>query len=187
MSLVRVSGPTGGVAQASSVPPLPVQPVKSFQNFEENNGTPERAGNYFWDAWFTSPEYTNSPVYEGRRAVLAHASAARDGTPPQDHGGSLGINPSSPETVDLSCATTISIWVYDKVGNNTVQLRLRDGNEDFSSKDKGWSTKASEKNTWTQIAWNLADFQGVDMTRIKNIEVYEWNDGDYYFDDVTYQ
>jgi len=97
----------------------------------------------------------------------------------------MGINPSSSEPIDLSSATTLSVWVYDTQGNNTVELRLRDYNDALSN--NVWSEMQAEQNQWTEITWSLSDFAGVDLSQIKNIELYEWWDGVYYFDAVSWQ
>lgn len=126
-------------------------------------------------------------MHTGQRAVRVEAFAKQKGDPQKDTGGTMGINPSSDKPIDFYSATTISIWVYDTQdkGNNTVQLKLRDYDERVSNAI--WSEKKSVRSQWTQITWNLADFSGVDMHRIKNIEIYEWNDGVYFFDDVRYE
>ena len=170
--------------------PIPVAPPPSsgsFQNFEQDNGTPPGAGNYFWDAWYTTCSFSEPPlpVHTGQRAVRVEAYAKQKGDPQRDTGGAMGINPSSARPIDLSSATTISVWVYDTQGNNTVQLKLRDWGESVSN--ARWSEKASVKDQWALITWDLAGFEGVDKRRIKNIELYEWNDGVYLFDDVRYK
>ena len=156
----------------------------SFQNFEPDNGTPPGGGNYFWDAWFTTCSFESTIVREGSRAVRVDAHAEAEGNP-GDQGGTMGINPSSSEPIDLSSAITLSVWVYDTQGNNTVELKLRDYNDALSN--AVWSEMHAEQNQWTEITWSLSDFAGVDLSQIKNIELYEWWDGVYYFDAVSWQ
>ncbi len=158
-------------------------PGTSFQDFEPDNGTPPGSGNYFWDAWLTTCSFSESPVYEGRRAVRCDAHVEATGNP-SDHGGTMGINPASSNPINLSAATTISVWVYDTQGNNTVELKLRDKSEAVSN--KVWSTMQT-KGQWAEITWPLAEFTGVDKSQIKNLELYMWNDGVYYFDAVTWR
>jgi len=157
---------------------------RSFQNFEPDNGTPPGGGNYFWDAWFTTCSFESAVVREGSRAVRVDAHAAAEGNP-GDHGGTMGINPSSSDPIDLSSATTLSVWVYDTQGDNTVELKLRDYNDALSN--NVWSEMQAEQNKWTEITWSLSDFTDVDLSQIKNIELYEWNDGIYFIDAVSYQ
>ncbi|MFX1476373.1 MAG: SH3 domain-containing protein [Promethearchaeota archaeon] len=177
--LVTLNLPTERIPIISSLPL-----TMSFQNFEPDNGTPPGGGNYFWDAWFTTCSFESAVVHEGSRAVRVDAHAAAQGNP-GDQGGTMGINPSSSEPIDLSSATTLSVWVCDTQGNNTVELRLRDYNDALSN--NVWSEMQAEQNQWTEITWPLSDFAGVDLSRIKNIELYEWWDGVYYFDAVSWE
>jgi hypothetical protein len=166
--------------------PTPTPKPIAFQDFEENNGTPPGGGNYFWDAWFTRCSFSAPPnVYEGQRAVRCEAQARAKGDPKKDSGGTVGINPASIRPIDLSNAKAISVWVYDTQGNNNIELKLRDDRDRVSN--KVWSDKEAAQNTWTEITWRLSDFAGIDMTRIKNIEFYERNDGMYYFDFISYR
>jgi uncharacterized protein YraI len=186
-NLVTLNLPTEQISVVSSPPP-PTEPLTltpmSFQNFEPDNGTPPGGGNYFWDAWFTTCSFESAVVREGSRAVRVDAHAAAKGNP-GDQGGTMGINPSSSEPIDLSSATTLSVWVYDTQGNNIVELRLRDYNDALSN--NVWSEMQAEQGNWTEITWSLSDFAGVDLNQIKNIELYEWWDGVYYFDAVSWQ
>jgi uncharacterized protein YgiM (DUF1202 family) len=169
---------------AEQIPISTVTPNMSFQNFEPDNGTPPGGGNYFWDAWFTTCSFESIIVREGSRAVRVDAHAEAEGNP-GDHGGTMGINPSSSDPIDLSSATTLSVWVYDAQGNNTVELRLRDYNDALSN--NVWSEMQAEQGSWAEITWFLSDFTNVDLSRIKNIELHEWWDGVYYFDAVSWQ
>jgi len=156
----------------------------TFQDFERDNGAPPGGGDYFWDAWFTTCSFESAIVREGSRSVRVDAHA-RAGGGPKDTGGTMGVNPASRDPVDLSSATSIYIWVYDTQGNNTVELKLRDIHDSVSN--PVWSAMQSVKGLWTKIEWALSDFTGVDMRNIKNLEIYEWNDGIYYLDDVGWQ
>jgi hypothetical protein len=156
----------------------------TFQDFERENGTPPGGGNFFWDAWFTTCSFESTIVCEGSRSVRVDAHAWTEGSP-KDTGGTMGINPSSSAPVDLSSATTIYVWVYDTQGNNTVELKLRDIHDAVSN--SVWSAMQSVHQGWTRIEWALSDFAGVDMRQIKNLEIYEWNDGIYYFDNAGWE
>jgi len=156
------------------------RPPVSFQNFEPDNGTP---GDYFADIWFGTCVFEYTIAHEKSRSVRCHAHAEADGDP-GDHGGTVGIYPSSSEPVDLSSGTTISVWVYDTQDNNTVELRLCDDN---GCSNAVWSEEQSFQHKWTRITWPLSAFTGVDKSQIRHIRIYEWNDGIYYFDAVTWQ
>lgn len=159
--------------------PVPtVTPTPSFQNFEPANGT---CGGYFSDVWSMNCSFEYNNIEEGSRAITCYAHGQATGGS-NDHGGKVGINPSACGLVDLSSDTTLSLWVYDTQGNNTVELWLVDSANKTS---KLWSTMSTVRNAWTKITWPLAGFTGVDKSRIKYIVIYEWWDGTYYFDDVT--
>jgi hypothetical protein len=158
-----------------------------FQNFEPDNGTPE--DDYFWDAWFTKCSLSAETVHEGERALCCEAFGAEGGTPP-DTGGTVGIKPSSIEPIDLSSARTFSVWVYDTVGDNTVQLKLCDAN---GCPGRVWSNDASgseakaDRDQWTKITWPTSVFTTVTRSAITHIEIYEWNDGLYCFDTIGWE
>ena len=178
----------------------PTSKTQIFQNFEEQNGTPQGKDNYYWDAGFASCEFTMAPnpVHEGQRAIQMKAEAYERGKCDNRGacGGTIGIKPASSIPVDLSSAQTLSVWVYDTVSDikngkqvgNTIQLKLRDSSDKVSSADRdGWSINAPEYNTWTEITWNLSKFAGIDKSQITGIELYEWKDGIYYFDDIGWK
>jgi len=153
----------------------------TFQDFEVNNGTP---GAYYYDVWQSSPGLDQNTVHGGSRSLRMVAGRG---------GGTVGIRAASPSGyMDLSRAKTISVWVYDTQGNNTVQLRLRDADGDGGSGADGrymWSSVSSVQNQWTRITWDLSGYPSVpklDMDRIASIELYEWNQGTYYFDDLKF-
>jgi len=160
-------------ATPTSTPTTP----PSFQNFEPDNGTP---GEYFRDAWCMDCSFSKDRVYEGQRSICCDAHAERDG---KGKGGTVGIYSSS-DPIDLSPFATIFVWVYDTQGYNTVELRLCDDN---GCPKNIWSEQQASQNTWTRIAWPLSAFTDVNKSRIRSIEIYEWNDGIYCFDAVSWQ
>jgi hypothetical protein len=107
---------------------------------------------------------------------------------------------SSTSPINLCSATAISIMVYDTQGNNTVELRLQD--KDGHESKAVWSDpEKSIHCQWTTITWSLSSFGSagpcqvegrdgappVDLEQIVAIELYEWNNGIYCFDDVRYR
>ncbi|GEM_PF-5036601 len=152
-----------------------------FQDFEEGNGTP---GAYFWDVWQGSSMFEASTVHGGERSVRMTAG---------ENGGTIAIAAAFPSGyVDMSNATSFSIWVYDTVGNNTVQLRLKDADGDGGSGEDGyylWSSDSSVQDQWTKITWDLSLYPSVpnlDWDRISSIELFEHHSGTYYFDDSNF-
>jgi len=103
--------------------------------------------------------------------------------PTGSHGGTFRIKTIT-RSVDESTATSFSVWVKDMQGNNTVQLKLVDSSGAVSN--AVWSATAATQNVWSKVSWNLSGFSGIDKAHIAAMEVYEWNNGTYYFDDATF-
>lgn len=159
----------------------------SFQNFEPRNGTPGSGDlkTYCRDVWFASCEFESTEVraHEGTRAIRVKVEGHSN---PKDKGGTVRIFFSSEKAVDLSSASTLSAWVYDTQGNNTVELKLCNG--DYCPiKENIWSAMESVKNKWSKITWLIPKLNLIDITKITAIEIYEWNEGTYYFDDIRWQ
>lgn len=150
-----------------------------FQNFESGNGTPDV---YFYDAWRSSSEFESTTVNNGTRYVKMIVPAPDDN---ENIGAVIGINvAASSGYIDIRNATTISVWVYDTQGSNTIELKLKDSDGTIGS--GLWSDMSSTQNTWTKISWNISGYSGVDKSHIASIELFEWNQGVYYFDDVNF-
>ena len=158
------------------------RPSSSFQDFEPANGTP---GDTCEPVWFAECSFESTIVHDGSRSVLVHTHADANSDDPDYHGGTVHINPSSSSPVDLSPATTISVWVYDTQDDNTVELKLC-GNPNHCS-DPVWSTMPACRDTWTEITWPLSAFTGIDKSQITHIELYEYRDGIYYFDNISWR
>jgi len=168
----------GGKSDTFSVS-IEVSGEAVFQDFEPGNGTQEA---YFYDAWRSTSSFETDVVHKGTRAVKMVV-------PPEinnANGATIGITAASQVGyIDLSDATSLSVWVYDTQGSNTIELKLKDL---FGNIGSGlWSTENSVWNTWTKITWDISEYSGVDMSRIASVELYEWNEGTYYFDDVTFK
>jgi glucosylceramidase len=150
----------------------------AFQNFEPGNATP---GDYFQNKWYTTCLFDTAILHSGSRSIHCLANAGSVGA----HGGTVAIYPSSSAPINLSSGTTLSVWVYDTQGSNDIELKLCD---DSGCHDQAfWSTNHAVKDGWTEVTWQLSPFTAVDKTQIRSIELYEWNDGGYYFDDVVWR
>ena len=150
-----------------------------LQNFEPDNGT---EGEYFTQIWNCTAEFDAEKVHAGSRSIKMETL---------DKGGTVGIKSVGNQgQVDLTKAKKITLWVYDTQGDNTVELRFKDANGNGGSGPDGkslWSTGKSRQNTWTKIEWNPADYpqvDGLDLSKISSIEVYELQAGVFYFDDL---
>lgn len=149
-----------------------------FQNFEFGNGTPSA---YFYDAWRTTTSFDSSTYHGGTRSVKMIVPALDN----ENTGATIGINAaSSSGHLNLQNATVLSIWVYDTQGSNTIELKLKDS--DGTIGPGMWSEMSATKNQWTKISWNVSSYSGVSKSSISSIELYEWNQGTYYFDDVGF-
>lgn len=132
----------------------------------------EEVTDYAWSVYLSTPTFEASTIYNGARALKATG------------GGTVGINMVNYTSagIDISARKNLYVFVYDTVGNNSVELRLTDINGGTKAL---WSSGTASQNEWTFISWNLSDFAStVDLTKIKDIQLYEYNPGTYYFDDV---
>lgn len=140
-----------------------------IQDFEENNGT-EKFDVFTWDYGKASPEVVKEAAYKGKRSL-------------KTAGAKFGINFSKRE-VDLSGAQKIFVYVLDTVGDNTIEFEIRDSGEKTA---KIWTSEKSRKGKWTRVALDLGYFRDkIDLSKVKNLELYEWSAGTYYFDNVGY-
>ena len=145
----------------------------SFQNFETGNST---HGAYYYDAWQSNPAFETTIKHGGARSVKMVSGSG---------GGTIGINIAAPiGYIDLTSMTDFHVWVYDTQGNNTLQIKFKDKWGNLSS--ALWSTMSTAQNQWTLISWPISQTQGIDLGRVASIELYEWNQGTYYFDDAYF-
>jgi hypothetical protein len=151
----------------------------SLQNFEDKNGT---EGPYFNDVWKSLPQFESQTVHGGKQAVRI--------TVPED-GGTVGVRFSKGrDVIDLTKAKSVSVWVFDTQGNNSVELRLKDAEGDGGSgpdQKALWSVGQAEQGKWTRLTWDLTGYpavEGLHLDRIAVIELYEQNPGSYVFDDL---
>jgi hypothetical protein len=139
----------------------------SIQDFESSNGT---TGNYFWSVWNSTPTFSAGTVHRGGRALAMNAN------------GTVGILPIT-SSVNAANADTFSVWVYDTEGANTCQMRLTDT---IGGTAAVWSSNSAVQNEWTELTWPAGSFTGVDLSNINDVQLYEYNNGTYYFDDVGF-
>jgi len=154
-------------AAATAEPPLGKGEVV-FQDFEPGNGT-EDHDIYFWDYGKAAPEFDTVRYRRGSQSVKMN-------------GDLFGFNLNKRE-VDVSNCQEIFLWVFDSQGANTIEIALRDMDD---KQAKVWSTQKSKKNEWARISIPVNAFRAkgnVDLGRIRNVEIYEWNPGAYFFDD----
>ncbi len=170
---------------ASSFTGVDLSNINDVQFYEANNGTyyfddvgfyrqeqKEDVTDYSWSIYLSTPTFETSTIHNGTRALKATG------------GGTVGVNLVNYTSagIDISARQNLYVFVYDTVGNNSVELRLTDVNGGTKAL---WSNGAASQNEWSFVTWNLSDFAStVDLTKIKDIQLYEYNPGTYYFDDV---
>ncbi len=156
---------------------------KLLQDFEPSNGTD--GGTCFQQIWNCTGDFEMTQVHNGAQSLKLETA---------QNGGTAGIRVMSTKGIaDLSKAKKITLWVYDTQGENTIELRIKDAGGNGGTGPDGktlWSANKSKKNVWTKIEWDLQSYpaaQGLDLTQVSMLEVYEFNAGVYYIDDVEYE
>jgi hypothetical protein len=134
----------------------------------------EALSDYTWSVFNSTPAFTSTAanVHDGSRAVSMIAASG---------GGTIGLYPSA-SSRDISAVALFSVWVYDTQGSNTLELRLVDSSGNSKA---AYSSNAAVKDQWTQLIWPLTYYSGsVNLAAIKSVQLYEYNAGTYYFDDI---
>lgn len=154
-----------------------------LQDFEPSNGTD--GGTCFQQIWNCTGDFEMTQVHNGAQSLKLETA---------QNGGTAGIRVMSAKgSADLSKAKKITLWVYDTQGDNTIELRIKDAGGNGGTGPDGktlWSTNKSKKDAWTKIEWDLRNYpaaEGLDLTQVSMLEVYEFNPGVYYIDDVEYE
>lgn len=129
-------------------------------------------GKFWWDWNAPASRITNNRVHAGFYSLKAVC---------QGGGGTIMLRSEDQSLVDMSKANNFKIWVYDTQGNNSLELALMDTDQRI---EKYWSTTSATQNKWCLITIPLNQYTTLDMKYIKEIQIYEWNSGTYYFDDL---
>lgn len=137
-----------------------------LQDFEKNNGT-EKFDVFTWDYGQAQSAVQSEVIYHGSQAL-------------KSQGNKFGINLSKRE-FDISGYDKVFVYVYDTVGDNTIEIELHDMD---GASAKIWTVERSDKDRWKRVALPLEYFRGkINLKRLKNVEFYEWYKGTYYYDD----
>lgn len=145
-------------------------PEGHFQNFEENNGTPD---NIFFEAYGGATGVFTSTAYEGSRALQvteSHVAA-----------GYVNIYPIS-SNLDLSGNTNIWIMVNAPVSGLFLNLTMVDS---FENSDTLTSATSTVAGTWVMITWPLSGYD-VNLSNIWRCVLNLSNPGVYYLDDMRF-
>jgi len=159
----------------------PYNGISNFQNFEIDNNTSDNSNinDYCRSIWYASCNFESKIVHSGNRSIRVDVKGHSNSN---ETGGTVRIFLTT-NPLNFFSVNAISIWVYDTQGDNTVELKLCNSD---SCPDKVWSGKQATKNNWTEITWPISEFKNVDKKNVTAIELYEWNEGVYYFDNITY-
>lgn len=138
-----------------------------LQDFEDGNGTKSHDV-YFWDYGKAKPEIASADAFKGSQCL-------------KTQGDLVGVN-FRIRSADVSSYKKVFVTVFDTNGDNTLEIHLRDMKDQVH---KVWSTEKSKKNAWQRVSIDLSQYQGkIDLTKVKNLEIYEWNPGIYRYDDI---
>lgn len=176
--VVEVEGDLDGVPifQALPSPPPPPPPSLMLQDFEFEGS--------FYEVWQVEATLSNEIVHSGNNALRM------TGTGGEGEGQTVGVHLND-QPVDLTAYDQICLWVYDTVGNNSLELRLVDSENAsqtvWSDQDNAANTPFTRQNAWVQICFNLAEFDQVDHSALNDVEIYMFHTGDYYIDEIMAQ
>ena len=116
----------------------------------------------------------DAAVRQGDDGVLLTTSLSRD---PQDSLNAAVFQLK--ESADCTSYTYLTFFIRDLQGSNTHRVTLTDaGGRSFSA----WVDIPSVYGQWTRINVPLSMFSAVDLARLAEIRIGEWNSGDYLLD-----
>mgnify|MGYP001111364038 CR=1 FL=1 len=157
----------------STIPPPPSQttpgqpdsvPAGILQDFEYPDS--------FYNVFQAEGELDTAKVYSGQYSLKMVSTG--------DTYHTIGVYIYN-RPVDVSSYSSVGVWIYDTVGQNTLEIRLTDSHGDTQAI---WTNQRSLKNRWKLISNSLASYTQVDLTKIIKIEFCEYWEGTYYFDDA---
>lgn len=96
---------------------------------------------------------------------------------PQEKFNAIAL--SLQESVDCSSYVFLTFHIRDLQGSNTHKVTLIDADGKCVST---WVDIPSVHKEWTRINVPLSMFDGIDLSRLAEIRIGEWNSGDYLFD-----
>lgn len=123
--------------------------------------------------------------------VLSGRQALKYSKPKDDwqSGQILQIKSVSGSAIDVSAMTRVVINIKDTQGSNGFPVKLVDSSgheKEFWTNDVG--AGSANKDIWTPITIPLDKYKGsVDLASLSRIEMWEWNKGDYYLDDIYFE
>ncbi|MGM0881362.1 MAG: S-layer homology domain-containing protein [Bacillota bacterium] len=139
----------------------------------------------------TAGENASAAITTGISATSAGTNSVRldvtgDGEVPGATKRNVSVLPQSGDTFDATGFNYLIFYVKDTQGSNTVDVALTDA--DGNTVDAWTDDTSSVQNIWTKMVLPLDKVisQGLDISKITDIRLGEWNSGTYYFDDLYF-
>lgn len=141
--------------------------------------------------WFNSVSF-GGEFYAGKDCVVGTAlnglgtcvklTVSGEGDPGQERSCVI-FAPQEGVPFDASDYGYLIFSVKDTQGSNSMRLTVKDADGKVWS---GWVDELPVNNEWTKTVVPLSVIQGVDLSKIAEIRIGEWNPGVYYFDSVYF-
>jgi hypothetical protein len=136
----------------------------------------------------TAGANATASIAEGISATTAGTHSVRldvtgDGEAPGATKRNVTVLPQSGAAFDATGLNYLIFYVKDTQGSNTVNVALKDAN---GKTVDAWTDTSSVQNIWTKMVLPLDKMvsQGLDISKITEVSLGEWNPGTYYFDDL---
>ncbi len=166
-----------------------------FSTYENDTLPPiSDAGKSAWYQTFEQPTAVTAganaaaAIAAGISATSAGTNSVRldvtgDGEVPGTAKRNVVVLPQSDAIFDASGFNYLVFYVKDTQGSNSVDVALKDAT---GRSIDVWTDTTSIPNSWTKMVLPLekAISKGLDISRITEIRLGEWNPGTYYFDDL---
>lgn len=170
--------------------------ISQIKIYEWNKGT------YFIDdIYFTNEDGTSKIVYQDFEKTIGINNPSANKITPQEKksgdtsllykktDGDIQITHPDTDGVDATGKENLIIWMKDTNGDNNFELQLTDANGG-TSKSGYWTTAKAVKNQWAPIVVPMADLtsddSSLDITKIIKVKMWEYNNGEYYIDDIYF-
>ncbi|WP_310605599.1 chitobiase/beta-hexosaminidase C-terminal domain-containing protein [Anaerosporobacter sp.] len=169
--------------------------VSQIKIYEWNKGT------YFIDdIYFSNDDGTQTVLFQDfEKSLTINDSTAGKITQDEKksgntsllykkNGGDIQVTLPDADGVDATGKEYLVIWIKDTHGDNNFELQLTDANGG-TSKSGYWTTAQSVKNQWAPIVvpmTELTDSSSLDISKIVKVKIWEYNDGNYYIDDIYF-
>ena len=130
---------------------------------------------------------TSTEKYDGVNS-LKYDVVDKGGDPKIDK-GSVAFTSTSAGGIDASGLKYLVLWVKDTQGSNGMKVAIKDASGKESGFDgNSWIAGKTVLNKWTEISIPMETLltSGVDVTKITEVRVGQWNTGTYYVDKVSF-